>query len=140
MTWNGMVKRFRLIPTLAAALFVVGAVQAGETVTRETTEPKAAVDAVAALPAVPAAVEPAQPVEAIAVEEASECDDVTLPSEFSAVYGVAASALAEAATPAAGCKPCKGRTWCKCTYNGMARVSCDPCCYRNNFGVMTCLD
>ena len=28
-----------------------------------------------------------------------------------------------------GCKRCKGRPWCECTYNGAPRISCDPCCY-----------
>ncbi|HEX6851980.1 MAG TPA: hypothetical protein VF139_11305 [Candidatus Polarisedimenticolaceae bacterium] len=48
--------------------------------------------------------------------------------------------LADSATQVAACKPCKGRTWCKCTYNGSPRSSCDPCCYTNNIGVTVCLD
>lgn len=65
--------------------------------------------------------------EAPPVETAAACDD-------------AAPAEAIATSADAACKPCKDRTWCKCTYNGMARASCDPCCYRNNIGVLTCLD
>jgi len=36
------------------------------------------------------------------------------------------------ATPAApgGCKACKGRTWCTCSYQGKPRISCNPCCYQ----------
>lgn len=48
--------------------------------------------------------------------------------------------LVDSADAVAGCKPCKGRTWCKCTYNGQPRSSCDPCCYTNNIGVTVCLD
>ena len=40
------------------------------------------------------------------------------------------------ATP--GCKACKEQPFCKCTYNGYQRVSCDPCCYRNNIGTLIC--
>lgn len=39
-----------------------------------------------------------------------------------------------------GCKPCKGRSWCKCTYNGFPRSTCDPCCYVNDIGIPICLD
>jgi len=41
---------------------------------------------------------------------------------------------------AAACRPCKGRRWCKCTYEGMPRSSCNPCCYTNDIGVTICLD
>jgi hypothetical protein len=27
------------------------------------------------------------------------------------------------------CKPCKDKPYCGCTYNGMPRVSCEPCCW-----------
>ena len=40
-----------------------------------------------------------------------------------------------------GCKPCsKDRRFCTCTLNGMPRASCDPCCYTNDIGILTCLD
>ena len=29
-----------------------------------------------------------------------------------------------------GCKNCKDRPWCACTYNGKPRISCNPCCYQ----------
>lgn len=37
-----------------------------------------------------------------------------------------------AATPVApgGCKACKGRSWCTCSYQGKPRISCNPCCYQ----------
>jgi len=38
-----------------------------------------------------------------------------------------------------GCKTCKDQPFCKCTYQGMPRISCDPCCYVNNIGVQICL-
>jgi len=36
------------------------------------------------------------------------------------------------ATPVApgGCKTCKGRSWCTCSYQGKPRISCNPCCYQ----------
>ena len=40
---------------------------------------------------------------------------------------------------APGCKTCKDQPFCKCTYQGMRRASCDPCCYANDIGVLTCL-
>ena len=59
------------------------------------------------------------------------------PAGLESLTGLA-SGLAE---PVAGCKPCKGRTWCKCTYNGLHRASCDPCCYTNDIGgILVCLD
>jgi hypothetical protein len=42
---------------------------------------------------------------------------------------------------AAGCRKCsKDRQWCSCTYNGLPRVSCDPCCYGNLGIPQVCLD
>lgn len=46
----------------------------------------------------------------------------------------------DAQTARKGCKPCKGRRWCGCTYNGLPRISCDPCCYSNGWGLPVCLD
>ena len=48
---------------------------------------------------------------------------------------------AMAGGPGRGCKPCKkDRRWCACTYNGLPRASCDPCCYTNDIGILVCLD
>ena len=38
------------------------------------------------------------------------------------------------------CKPCKDRPWCTCTYNGMPRVSCNPCCYGHYGFPQVCFD
>ena len=38
------------------------------------------------------------------------------------------------------CKPCKDRPECKCTYNGLPRVSCTPCCWGNLGIPQICLD
>lgn len=67
-------------------------------------------------------------------------DAVSTPNEASAIEGVATPATTESKTQASACKPCKIRAWCKCTYNGMRRASCNPCFYVNDIGVMTCLD
>lgn len=50
--------------------------------------------------------------------------------------GVAESG-GETAKP--GCKRCKGRPWCECTYNGAPRISCNPCCYATQ-PYPTCFD
>ena len=42
-------------------------------------------------------------------------------------------------TTAGGCKPCKDRPWCGCSYQGHPRVSCNPCCYQA-FPYPICLD
>jgi len=87
-----------------------------------------------------AAVAPARSAEAPVAETAAECDDASLSSETPSIGNDAIGFTEGSATAAAACKPCKDRTWCKCTYNGMTRSSCNPCCYRNNIGVLTCLD
>jgi hypothetical protein len=38
-----------------------------------------------------------------------------------------------------GCRRCKDRPWCECTYQGHPRISCDPCCYDRPTGPI-CLD
>ena len=38
------------------------------------------------------------------------------------------------------CKSCKDRAWCGCTYNGLPRVSCTPCCYGNLGIPQVCFD
>ena len=47
---------------------------------------------------------------------------------------------ADVAASAKGCKQCQGRTWCHCSYNGLPRVSCNPCCYGNLGIPQVCLD
>ena len=49
-----------------------------------------------------------------------------------ACAGALTGGLALMFTPAVDakpCKPCKDRPFCGCTYNGMPRVSCNPCCW-----------
>jgi len=54
---------------------------------------------------------------------------------------LAGEAFDDTASRGQGCKPCsKDRRWCGCTYNGMPRASCDPCCYTNDIGILVCLD
>ena len=43
-------------------------------------------------------------------------------------------------TDTARAKSCKDRPWCKSTYNGLPRVSCNPCCYGNLGVPMICFD
>jgi hypothetical protein len=38
------------------------------------------------------------------------------------------------------CKPCKNKPYCGCTYNGLPRVSCEPCCYGYFPPGTVCLD
>jgi hypothetical protein len=114
----------RLVAVFAFALglaCVAGIAQATEEA-KTAPEPPPAVE-----PAV--SMEPPAPTEEVATDAASVCEEAStsdLESDPSA------------AGP--GCKPCKGRTWCKCTYNGFPRASCDPCCYVNDIGVRICLD
>jgi hypothetical protein len=84
----------------------------------------------------PATVDEVAPVEIEGVDADATCEDATFSSAETAV----ANDLLDSAAQAASCKPCKGRTWCKCTYNGSPRSSCNPCCYTNNIGVTVCLD
>lgn len=84
----------------------------------------------------PAPADEIAPVELEGIQADATCENV----EMSTAEPGVATDVVEAADVVAGCKPCKGRTWCKCTYNGSPRSSCDPCCYTNNIGVTVCLD
>jgi hypothetical protein len=81
-------------------------------------------------------VETAVAVEASSPVEADLCDEEL----FTPATPETPTLLATNLATAASCKPCKNRTWCKCTYNGLPRVSCDPCCYGNLGVPMTCFD
>ncbi|MBI4718736.1 MAG: hypothetical protein HY763_13090 [Planctomycetes bacterium] len=70
------------------------------------------------------------PAAVAAADEAGEC----LTSDAAAAE---ASGAASAAKP---CRPCKDRPWCECTYQGAHRISCDPCCYQDYAGQITCFD
>ena len=89
----------------------------------------------------PAIVAPVPAEEVVPVEiDGLETDAACEEREISTAESTLENGLVDTAGQAAACKPCKGRTWCKCTYNGQQRSSCDPCCYRNNIGFEICLD
>ena len=72
-------------------------------------------------------------------EESVDCD-VLVEVNFTPSTVLEMNSTDESVT-AAGCKRCsKDRQWCKCTYNGLPRVSCDPCCYGNLGIPQVCLD
>jgi len=117
---------------VATALLVMGTADAGE-----AANPAAKLQPIEAAPV---AIAPAPAAEELVIEVDAACEDADVSSNASTLADDPMIAPEAAKTEAAGCKPCKGRTWCKCTYNGMPRSSCDPCCYRNNIGVQICLD
>jgi hypothetical protein len=61
-----------------------------------------------------------------------------------AVATVGTVSFEDSATQAAAggthCKACKDRPFCHCSYNGLPRVSCNPCCYGNLGIPQVCLD
>lgn len=124
-----------LIAVLAAALMIGGSVRACDEAAAATPAPAAAVTNVKVVaPAVPeATTDVVEPV----VESEADCEGLALPGE-----DLTSSVETETQVAAAACKQCpKPRAWCKCTYNGMRRYSCDPCCYTNDIGgVIVCLD
>src|SRR5262245_60160069 len=115
----------RLLRFLPAALLLVlgsGVALAAETA---TIAPVPAIDSVAA-------VDIADPVaSADALDTADACDLNFTPAD---------PEEADLALSAKGCKACQDRPWCKCTYNGLPRVSCNPCCYGNLGIPQTCFD
>jgi hypothetical protein len=84
----------------------------------------------------PAPIEQVAPIAIEGLEAEATCENAVVSTAETAV----ANDLVESADAVVACKPCKGRTWCKCTYNGSPRSSCDPCCYTNDIGVTVCLD
>ena len=72
-----------------------------------------------------------------AQEQASDaCLDYTPVEDIEAEPALLLGPEMSPATP--GCKRCREQPFCACTYNGYQRVSCDPCCYRNNIGTLIC--
>jgi hypothetical protein len=63
----------------------------------------------------------------------------TVPAADQAAACIADDAAPTDAAAAGGCKPCKNRPWCDCTYEGQPRISCDPCCYQS-YPYIICLD
>lgn len=88
------------------------------------------------------AVEPAPVADAIAVADAIDVEVANEGEELCGDLFSEAETVVNALTAATpgSCKPCKGRTWCKCTYNGNPRASCDPCCYQTYAGTLICFD
>jgi hypothetical protein len=94
-----------------------------------------------AVSAAPAAAPAAAPVD---VEEQS-CLDYTPVEDAEGSAGTAAAGnlgtgdgMTAVAKP--GCRACKDRPECTCSYNGQPRVSCVPCCWRTWSGGLICLD
>ena len=79
------------------------------------------------------------PVEASTPVAVAEEDDAC-GELFTAANPESPTLLATNLASPASCKPCKNRTWCKCTYNGLPRVSCNPCCYGNLGIPQVCFD
>ena len=78
----------------------------------------------------PAPVEPVTPAAAVEPAEAADAIDLEDACELNYTPADPAEATDELAA-GAGCKSCKDRPWCGCRYNGLPRVSCNPCCYGN---------
>ena len=112
----------RLLPV--AALLVLGSrlALAEESATISPVPP---LDAVAPIDAAAAVAS------ADALDAADACDLNFTPADPEE------ETLAVSAKP---CKACQDRSWCKCTYNGLPRVSCNPCCYGNLGIPQTCFD
>ena len=124
-------KKLSLLAVVPLAIVLAGTAFAGNQ--PKVEDPKdVKVEVVVAVETV-VAVEAAGPV---AVAEGDDlCGEL-----FTAATPETPTLLATNLASEASCKPCKNRTWCKCTYNGLPRVSCDPCCY-GNWGVpSTCFD
>lgn len=122
-----------LVPAIVAgSLFVGGIARAADAPGPDPTPQPVA--------QVPQAVETHDVTPVAAIDSDATCGDVSASQDETSVSPDQPTADATSATEAVSCRPCKGRTWCKCTYNGMPRSSCNPCCYTNDIGVTTCLD
>ena len=80
----------------------------------------------------------AQPV--VATADVDGCSANATPAIVSSDTAFTDFLTADAVANGASCKSCKGRPWCSCRYNGLPRVSCDPCCYGNLGIPQVCLD
>jgi hypothetical protein len=81
------------------------------------------------------------PVE-LTAEQGEDCSANATPAlESNGTASFADFLAAEATASGKGpCKSCRERPWCSCKYNGLPRVSCDPCCYGNLGIPQVCLD
>ena len=83
----------------------------------------------------------AEPVTDDPFAESVECAELE-PLDFTPDVPPDASSTgaARASDAAANCRKCQDRPWCKCSNNGLPRVSCNPCCYGNLGIPQVCLD
>src|SRR5262245_59984435 len=74
------------------------------------------------------------------VATSAECDESDQLNYTPAVARESTTDTSVVLVAAAKCKRCQDRPWCGCTYNGLPRVSCNPCCYGNLGIQQICLD
>jgi hypothetical protein len=112
---EGFPMKARILFAVFAVALLGGSALADEAPKVETPR----VDAVAAVePAEPAAVPAA---ETIDVDEACELNYTPAEPEDDAA----------ALSSKPSCRSCRDNPGCACRYNGLPRVSCDPCCWGN---------
>ena len=77
-----------------------------------------------------AAVEPVEPAAEVAPVAAAEPIDI---DEACELNYTPADPQDDAAAPSSkpSCRSCRDNPGCACRYNGLPRVSCDPCCWGN---------
>jgi hypothetical protein len=112
-------RSLRLLSAVPALALFAGIALAGE------PTPVAPADPVAPV----AAVEPVTPADAVEPVAAGDFVDPVDACELN--YTPADPEAAAAAVSAKPCRTCRDQSFCKCSYNGLPRVSCDPCCYGN---------
>jgi len=96
--------------------------------------------AVALLVPMPAAAEENAPLVLDVQDQAPDaCLDYTPADDLQAQPALLLGPADMEPAAAKPCKTCRDQPFCKCTYQGMPRISCDPCCYVNNIGVQICL-
>src|SRR5688572_15034362 len=89
----------------------------------------------ACMPAV--AEDDVQPAIAVPEESADACLDYTPAGESEAEPALLLG-VPDMEPVAPKPRPCKDQPWCEPRYNGFPRVSCDPCCYANDIGLLIC--
>ena len=94
--------------------------------------------AVALLAPMPAAAEESAPL-VLQAPDSDACLDYTPADDLQAQPALLLGPQDMEPAAAKPCKTCPNQSFCKCTYQGMPRISCDPCCYVNNIGVQICL-
>lgn len=81
---------------------------------------------------------------AVPEEPTESCLDFTPaePSELDTALSFDLDVLEAVAPKPKPCRQaCQDRPWCECTYNGLPRISCNPCCYMHPYtGEQVCFD